>query len=284
MLISNLLTVTNPMNLLDLLNLLNRPEYPPFLDPMDPKDPIDSIDYLLARVVFYDQLLRNRHVNLFPRRQRQDAPFQRGGVELQPAGKRPEPGLGQFLHPGMITAPRRRRNHQTRFHLKRRNRHLAAIDANVAVQHHLPRFLARRGEAEAVHDIVQSRLQQLQQTHAGDTLCLRRLPEVGFELRFQHPVDAAELLLFPQADAELRRFAPALRMHPRRHGPLVHGTLFRVTLLALEVKLHALAAAQPTNRSCVSAHSNLPHLSRPLASIASTCVCRPTDATDAMDD
>src|SRR2546428_127578 len=168
----------------------------------------------------------------------------------------------------MVTPPWRRRNHQTRLHLKRRNRHLAAIDANVAVQHHLPRFLARRGEAEAVHDVVQSRLQQLQQTHAGDPLGLRRLAEVRFELRFQHPVDAAELLLFPQADAELRRFAPALRMHPRRHGPLVHGTLFRVTLLALEVQLHALAAAQPTNRSGVSSHSNLPRWSRLLRLLA----------------
>src|SRR5207245_3528667 len=125
------------------------------------------------------------------------------------------------------------------------------------------------------------RPQQLPQPRAGATLCLRRLPEVRFELRFQHPVDAAELLLFPQADAEFRRLAPALRMHPRRHGPLVHGTLFRVTLLALEVKLHTLTAAQPTNRSRVSSHSNLPMSA---ASLASTCVGRPTDAIDAIAD
>src|SRR2546425_2236772 len=163
----------------------------------------------------------------------------------------------------MLSPPGRRRNHLTRLYPEGGNRHLVTIDADVAVQHHLPRFLTRRGETKTVHDVIQSRLQQLQQPNAGDPLGLRRLPEVRLELCLQHPVDAAQLLLLPQADTELRGLAPALRMHPRRHRPFVHGALLRVAFLALKVQLHALAAAQPAHRTCVTSHLHPPPLRRP---------------------
>src|SRR5438876_9290912 len=163
----------------------------------------------------------------------------------------------------MLSPPGRRRNHLTRLHLEGGNRHLVTIDADVAVQYHLPRFLPRRGETKTVHNVIQPRLQQLQQPHAGDSLGLRRLPEVRLELCLQHSVDAAELLLLPQADTELRGLAPALRMHPRRHRPLVHGALFPVAVLALQVQFHALAAAQPAHRTCVTSHLHPPPLRRP---------------------
>src|SRR5438132_5408236 len=163
----------------------------------------------------------------------------------------------------MLSPPGRRRNHLTRLHLEGGNRHLVTIDADVAVQYHLPRFLPRRGETKTVPNVIQPRLQQLQQPHAGDSLGLRRLPEVRLELCLQHSVDAAELLLLPQADTELRGLAPALRMHPRRHRPFVHGALLRVAFLALKVQLHALAAAQPAHRTCVTSHLHPPPLRRP---------------------
>ena len=81
-----------------------------------------------------------------------------------------------------------------------RGRHVQplAVDEDRAVRHELPRFGARAAHAHPVDDVVQARLEQLQQVLAGRALALRRLGEVAAELPLEHAVDAAELLLLAQ--------------------------------------------------------------------------------------
>ena len=68
----------------------------------------------------------------------------------------------------------------------------------------LPRFGARRAEAHPVDDVVEARLEQLQQVLAGRALAARGLGEVAAELALEHAVDAAQLLLFAQLVAVVR--------------------------------------------------------------------------------
>ena len=81
-----------------------------------------------------------------------------------------------------------------------RGRHVQplAVDEDRAVRHELARFGARAAHAHPVDDVVEARLEQLQQVLAGRALALRRLGEVAAELPLEHAVDAAELLLLAQ--------------------------------------------------------------------------------------
>ena len=60
---------------------------------------------------------------------------------------------------------------------------------------------ARRREAEAVGDVVEAALEQLQQRLAGDAAGPLRLLEVAAELILEHAVDALHLLLLAQLHA-----------------------------------------------------------------------------------
>jgi hypothetical protein len=60
----------------------------------------------------------------------------------------------------------------------------------------LARLRPRGGKAQAVHDVVQAALEQLQERGTGDTLLRRRLVEIIAKLAFEQAVGLAQLLLF----------------------------------------------------------------------------------------
>ena len=64
--------------------------------------------------------------------------------------------------------------------------------------HQLTRFSAGRAEAHAIHDVVETRLEQLQQVFTRVALAAVGFSEVAAELTLQHAVDTLDLLLFAQ--------------------------------------------------------------------------------------
>src|SRR5262249_24866242 len=105
----------------------------------------------------------------------------------------------------------------------------------------------------AVNDAVQPALERRQQGVARDALLQRGLLERIAELRFQHPVNTADLLLF----AHLQAVAHQLRlsifaMLPRDEVALFDGALFAVAALSFEKQFHALAPALPADRADIS--------------------------------
>ena len=122
--------------------------------------------------------------------------------------------------------------------------------------HELPRLRPRRRQAEAVDDVVEPALEQLQQRLAGDAARPLGRLEVAAELILEHAVDALDLLLLAQLQAvagELR--LPRLAVLPRREVALLDRALLRVAALALQEELHRLAAAQPADRTDITSHS-----------------------------
>ena len=70
-----------------------------------------------------------------------------------------------------------------------------AVDLEVAVTHELPCLGARGREAEAVDDVVQSRLEQAQEVLAADARAAGGLLVVVAELLLEQAVIPASLLL-----------------------------------------------------------------------------------------
>ena len=56
------------------------------------------------------------------------------------------------------------------------------------------------GEAEAVHDVVQTAFEESEQVRAGHALRHIGVDEVTVELLFQNAINATHLLLFTQLD------------------------------------------------------------------------------------
>ena len=128
---------------------------------------------------------------------------------------------------------------------------LAAVHRDVAVTHQLARLAASNGKAHAVHNVVQTALQLLQQQFAGNALALGGLFEVVAELAFEREVDALRLLLF----AKLQTVADDLGLAvfavlAGREVALFDRTLIGETLLPFEEQLHSIAAAKTAY--CVS--------------------------------
>src|SRR5262249_23550875 len=126
----------------------------------------------------------------------------------------------------------------------RRDVDFLAVDEEVAVTHQLARLRPRRREAEAVDDVVEPPLEELQQRDAGDAARAFGGLEVPAELILEDAVDALHLLLLAQLKAvagELR--FPRLAVLPGREIALLDRALLGVAALALEEELHRLAAA-----------------------------------------
>src|SRR5688500_14765689 len=132
---------------------------------------------------------------------------------------------------------------------------LAPVDGDVAVAHQLARLGPRRGEAEAVDHVVEPALEQNEQVDAGDPLAPLRLVEVLAELLLEDPVDALDLLLLAQLGAvvEAAAAAPLPVLAGWVTAPL-DGALLLEAALPLEEELHALAAAEPADRTGVACH------------------------------
>ncbi len=106
-----------------------------------------------------------------------------------------------------------------------------AANRNVTVQDKLTGRLTRRREVQAIHDVVQTAFEQFDQVLTGDATEARCFLERIAELRFEHPVQAADLLLLAELDAVFGNFLPAAKaVLPRRILPLFDGAFFRITL------------------------------------------------------
>src|SRR5581483_2041419 len=124
-----------------------------------------------------------------------------------------------------------------------RDVHPAAVDVEVAVAHELARLRAGGGEAEAVDDVVEPRLEHPQQLLAGDTGALGRLLVVRAELLLEQAVVPARLLLLAQLEQVLALLDAAAAVLARRVGAALDGALLRQAALALEEELDALPPA-----------------------------------------
>src|SRR3990172_3647742 len=88
------------------------------------------------------------------------------------------------------------------------DRHLAPVDLEVAVGHHLAPLPARGREAQAEHHVVQPPLQELQEVLAGDAFLPLRPGEVLAELLLEDAVNPLGFLLLAELDAEGRELPP----------------------------------------------------------------------------
>jgi hypothetical protein len=113
----------------------------------------------------------------------------------------------------------------------------------VAVAHELASLCTRGGEAEAVHDVVEPRLEHPQEVVTRDAALLVRLLVVRAELRLEQAVVAARLLLLAQLQQVLALLDAATAVLPRRIGATLDRALLRQAALALEEQLHSFAAA-----------------------------------------
>src|SRR6266545_1904862 len=117
----------------------------------------------------------------------------------------------------------------------------------------LTRLGARRAETHPVDDVVEARLEQLQQVRAGRAFAGRGRGEIAAKLSFEQSIHAPQLLLFAQLQAVVRRAHAGL--HPVLSGLGLELAL-RVerTARALQEKVRAFPARELALRSNVTSH------------------------------
>ena len=120
--------------------------------------------------------------------------------------------------------------------------------------HELAGFITRGGEAQAIDHVVQPQFQQLHQVRTRNARPALRLREEAMELRLQHAVNAAGLLLLTQMHSEFRLFAAALAVLARRRRPPLDRTLLGQALLAFQEELDPLAPAHAAVWSDIACH------------------------------
>src|SRR5262249_39972316 len=133
----------------------------------------------------------------------------------------------------------------------------AAVHRHVPVAHELARLRPRERETQAVHHVVEPRLEQAQHLFARAPLPAGRVEVVLLELTLDDAVDAPHLLLLAEADRVLAELHAGVTVLPGGVGPARVRALLGVAALALEVELHPLAAAQLANGTVISSHSSL---------------------------
>src|SRR5579862_7940287 len=116
----------------------------------------------LLRVELDDQLFGNRGVDLGPLRPLEHLAGEPVVVGLQPRSNRGGQ-VGRVPDDLLRARPGLQRDHVVGLHLEARDVHAAAVDREVAVADELAGLRARRGEAEAVDDVVETRLEHPQQ-------------------------------------------------------------------------------------------------------------------------
>src|SRR5882672_10146624 len=113
----------------------------------------------------------------------------------------------------------------------------------------------RCGEAEAVDDVVEPRLQHAEQLLARDAGAAGRLLVVAAKLLLEQPVVAARLLLLAQLQQVLALLDAAAPVLARRIRAPLDRALLGEAALALEEQLHSLTAADAALRSQVSSQN-----------------------------
>src|SRR4051812_32021303 len=178
------------------------------------------------RVELDDQLLLHGHVDLCALGQLVHEDPQVRLHDLQPAGDRP-------VAEGLLGHDERQRVQRLRLHVDDVElRHLEAghvdplaVDGEVAVADELPGLPPGAGQARAVDDVVQPRLEQLQQRLTGLALGARGLLVVAAELPLQHAVGIAGLLLLLELKQVLALLDAAAAVLAGRVGTALEGAV-----------------------------------------------------------
>src|SRR5204863_5880097 len=132
------------------------------------------------------------------------------------------------------------------------NVHVPAIHLDVSVRDELPRAAAGVRETEAEDDVIQPRLQKLEQRFTGDAALAQGGLENPAELFLEQTVLIPELLFFAEGDRVIGLLAArALRA--------VHAGRIILSLerFGWSKKWDAIASAHFCFRSGVSAHERL---------------------------
>src|SRR5260221_1692883 len=204
--------------------------------------------FSLLRIELDDELLLNRCVDLAAFRLLQHLAGEAVVVGLQP---RSDGGHEVGGVPDRLLRSRagRHRDDVVGTNLEARNVHAAPVYVEVPVADELTRLCARRGKAEAVHDVVETRLEHAQQLFAPYARTARRVLVVDAGLLLEQPVVAARLLLLAQLQQVLALLDAAATVLARRIRAALDSALFRQAALALEEQLHPLAAADAALRA-----------------------------------
>src|SRR5690554_1881285 len=207
---------------------------------------------LSTRVVLDDLQLVDGDDDVLASRAVQEPALERLGVELQPRAELPAAAL---LDVGadhrVLLRPRGDLDLVAGAEAVGRDVHALAVDEDVAVGDELARLTAGVSDPQAVDDVVQPRLQELQEDRAGRALGLGGLLEEVVELLLAHVVVDAQLLLLAQAHPVVARLAAtALAVLAGRVGVGLHVAL---NLRRLD-EVHAFAAAELDYRSSVATH------------------------------
>jgi hypothetical protein len=124
----------------------------------------------------------------------------------------------------------------------------------MAVAHELPGLRARCGEAQAVDDVVEARLEEPQQLLARDAGAAGRLLVVVAELFLEQAVVPARLLLLAQLEQLLALLDAAATVLTRRIRATLDRALLGETALALQEELQAFAAAHAALGPEIASH------------------------------
>jgi hypothetical protein len=129
------------------------------------------------------------------------------------------------------------RDHVARLHEERRDVDDPAVHAEVAVRHELARLRPAHGHVHPVDHVVEPALEQLQERLARLARHARGAAEVVLELRFEHAVVAAHLLLLAQLAAvlgDLLTRLGVLRLLTRGGTAALDGALARQAAVAFD--------------------------------------------------
>src|SRR5687768_2611535 len=212
--------------------------------------------YFLLRIQLDDQLFLHGQVDLLAHRDRSDLCRHPLGAELEPLRHAASLDLFERVQDRRrLPAALTHGDDVPRLDRKGRDVHLAAVHGEVTVPYQLARLGARGRQSEAVGDVVEPALEQLQERLAGDAARPLRLLEVAAELILQHPVDALDLLLLTQLNAVAGELLLArLAVLAGREVALLDAALLGVAALPLEEQLHAFTAAETADGSDVTSH------------------------------
>jgi hypothetical protein len=164
-----------------------------------------------------------------------------------------------------VPEPSRRRDHVARLHDERGDVDDPAVDAEVTVRDELAGLLAAHRQVEAIHDVVEAPLERLKEDLTGLSGDALSFAEVALELRLEHAVVAAHLLLLTQLAAVFRDLLTGLgvlRLLTGRGAAALDRALAREAAVALEEELDlfagfrggGFAAAQTAHRSGITSH------------------------------
>src|SRR5436309_340239 len=185
-----------------------------------------------SRVMLDDELGVDLCFDLIATRQREDLGRVRVRIDLEPAG------AGLRLCPGR--------------HLLEVVRPAAALGHGDGIAR-LDRVARGLGEAGAIHGVVEAPFEVDEKRLARGAGDFSGTIECVLHLALEHAVHTPRLLLLAKLEREVAHLAAALLVHARRRRALLEGALGEA-LLALEEELHALAAADPADRSGVAGH------------------------------